>query len=65
MGLATFWANFSQTHLVTLISTLGAEFDPQSRVARFFGTTYQNGEEYTKLPQNVSSGNKMQQLAVK
>jgi hypothetical protein len=31
----------------------------------FLGTTYQHGEKYTKLPQNVPNGHKKYQMAVK
>jgi hypothetical protein len=43
MGWATFWANFSQTHLVTLLLAFVAAF--LSRVARWylcFGTKITN-----------------------
>jgi hypothetical protein len=30
----------------------------------FFGTTYQNGEKYTKQPQNVPNGHKIYHMAV-
>jgi hypothetical protein len=31
----------------------------------FHGTIYQNGEKYTKLPQNIPNGHKIYQMAVK
>jgi hypothetical protein len=31
----------------------------------FFGTKYQNGEKYTKRPQNISIGHKIFPIAVK
>jgi hypothetical protein len=35
-----------------------------SRVARFFlGPKYQNGEKYTKLPQNLPNGHKIFPMA--
>jgi hypothetical protein len=34
-----------------------------SRLPDFLGITYQNGEIYTKWPQNKPNGNKIYQLA--
>jgi hypothetical protein len=31
----------------------------------FLATTYQNGEKYTKLSNNISNGNKIYKMAVK
>jgi hypothetical protein len=31
----------------------------------FLGTKYQNGEKYTKLPQNIPNGHKIFAMAVK
>jgi hypothetical protein len=31
----------------------------------FLGTKYQNGEKYTKLPQNKTNGHKIFQMAIK
>jgi hypothetical protein len=31
----------------------------------FLGTTYQNGEKYTKLPQNIPNGCKIDQMSIK
>jgi hypothetical protein len=56
LGLATFWAIFSQTHLVTLVEC-GAGLTQGCQI--FLGTTYQNGKTCTKWPMNISKGNKI------
>jgi hypothetical protein len=40
------------------------KLDQQQGCQIFIGTTYQNGEQYTKSPQNVSNGHKIYLLAV-
>jgi hypothetical protein len=37
----------------------------ESRVARFFGTKYQNREKYTKGPQNIPNGHKIFPMTIK
>jgi hypothetical protein len=40
-------------------------FPGRAGLPDFFGTTYQNGEKYTKLPQNIPNGHKILSMAVK
>jgi hypothetical protein len=63
MGWATFWAIFSQTHLVTLLGDhslvpffpprqISVSFTDKIRVARFFSVQYtKTGRKCTKLSQ--------------
>jgi hypothetical protein len=63
--LATDWALFSRTHPVTLAHT--DVFVPTIRQGCqiFLGPKYQNGEKYTKLPQNIPNGRKILPMTVK
>jgi hypothetical protein len=46
-GWATFWANFSETHLVTLLRMYVQKRDENHRGCQIFlGTTCQNGKVY-------------------
>jgi hypothetical protein len=49
-----------------VLNVCNCKDDVLCRVARFFfGTTYQNGGKYTKLPQNIPNGYTIFPMAIK
>jgi hypothetical protein len=74
LSWATFWAIFSHTHLVTLVSASKVAYPRRlsDRVAKFFlvqntktGKMYQISTKNTKWPLNISNGRKIDEMIIK
>jgi hypothetical protein len=59
-----FFLSRSVIHNVSWLS-VNTDLRLEAGLPDFLGTIYQNGEKYTKLPQNIPSSHKIYQMVIK